>query len=178
VTPLLSQTPQSARKRVLAWRGDTTTAYQHDSISHALAARLRVLRAGVGAGCLVMSCESVRSRCKAPDSRPRRSSLLRHGRQSEPAPEEDLSAGAYLKHRNAVISATFSRNGRQAVTASTDTPVWEAIPRHSAETGGCDGLSRPYGAGVDADTGNPPGHPCDTGELSIRRLFRRTGGGW
>jgi type 1 glutamine amidotransferase len=34
--PLGSQTPQPARKRVLAW-GDTTTAYQHDSISHALA---------------------------------------------------------------------------------------------------------------------------------------------
>jgi uncharacterized protein len=36
LTPLLSQTPQPARKRVLAW-GDTTTAYQHDSISHAMA---------------------------------------------------------------------------------------------------------------------------------------------
>src|ERR1700692_4157264 len=36
LAPLLSQTPQAARKRVLAW-GDTSTAYQHDSISHALA---------------------------------------------------------------------------------------------------------------------------------------------
>jgi hypothetical protein len=36
LTPLHSQTPQPARKRVLAW-GDATTAYQHDSISHALA---------------------------------------------------------------------------------------------------------------------------------------------
>lgn len=34
--PLCSQTPQPSRKRVLAW-ADTTTAYQHDSISHALA---------------------------------------------------------------------------------------------------------------------------------------------
>jgi type 1 glutamine amidotransferase len=34
--PLGSQTPQPTRKRVLAW-ADTTTAYQHDSISHALA---------------------------------------------------------------------------------------------------------------------------------------------
>jgi uncharacterized protein len=33
---LSSQTAQPARKRVLAW-GDATTAYQHDSISHALA---------------------------------------------------------------------------------------------------------------------------------------------
>jgi uncharacterized protein len=36
LTPLLSQTPPPARKRVLAW-GDASTAYQHDSISHALA---------------------------------------------------------------------------------------------------------------------------------------------
>lgn len=34
--PHFAQMPQPARKRVLAW-GDTTTAYQHDSISHAFA---------------------------------------------------------------------------------------------------------------------------------------------
>src|SRR6266700_3325400 len=37
LSPLASQTPQRPRpKRVLAW-GDTLTAFQHDSISHALA---------------------------------------------------------------------------------------------------------------------------------------------
>jgi type 1 glutamine amidotransferase len=36
LTPLYAQTPQPARKRVLAW-ADTITGYQHDSISHALA---------------------------------------------------------------------------------------------------------------------------------------------
>ncbi len=34
--PAASQPPQAKRKRLLAW-GDTLTAYQHDSISHALA---------------------------------------------------------------------------------------------------------------------------------------------
>jgi hypothetical protein len=33
---MFSQTAPPARKRILAW-GDATTAYQHDSISHALA---------------------------------------------------------------------------------------------------------------------------------------------
>jgi type 1 glutamine amidotransferase len=42
--PLVSQTPpQSKPKRVLAW-GDTLTAYQHDSISHALATMERLGR--------------------------------------------------------------------------------------------------------------------------------------
>ncbi len=34
--PLASQSPQPKRKKLLAW-GDTLTAYQHDSVSHALA---------------------------------------------------------------------------------------------------------------------------------------------
>src|SRR5580658_2932651 len=36
VAPIFPQTAPPARKRVLAW-GDATTAYRHDSISHALA---------------------------------------------------------------------------------------------------------------------------------------------
>jgi len=36
MAPLFSQTPQARRKRVLAW-ADTITAFQHDSISHAVA---------------------------------------------------------------------------------------------------------------------------------------------
>ena len=42
LSPLASQTPQRPRpKRVLAW-GDTLTAFQHDSISHALATMERL----------------------------------------------------------------------------------------------------------------------------------------
>ena len=42
LSPLSSQTPQRPRpKRVLAW-GDTLTAFQHDSISHALATMERL----------------------------------------------------------------------------------------------------------------------------------------
>jgi type 1 glutamine amidotransferase len=41
--PLFSQTPQPVRKRVLAW-GDTTTGFQHDSVSHALATLERLGR--------------------------------------------------------------------------------------------------------------------------------------
>ena len=43
LAPLLSQTPQPARKRVLAW-GDTITAFEHDSVSHALATMERLGR--------------------------------------------------------------------------------------------------------------------------------------
>ena len=39
--PLAAQAPQNRPKRVLAW-GDTITAFQHDSISHALATMERL----------------------------------------------------------------------------------------------------------------------------------------
>jgi hypothetical protein len=63
--PLNSQAP---RKRVLAW-ADTTTGYQHDSISHALAVMDRLGREGGAYDMYIRTCTSAPTRSSSPSRR-------------------------------------------------------------------------------------------------------------